>query len=178
MQEQGTLALVLSVEQVGEYDARVILYTEQSGKVHARARSLFKMKGKLAGHLQPLTIARVRLVEKKGVQIVDAMSEYRYIHEQTPTARALELLGMARLLTELTHPGQPDESLWQLISSRELVGKKLLVAIGFDPEHARCSRCERSAPSHFLLREEQYICKDCLGLWAQSGIRTGDAVVY
>jgi recombinational DNA repair protein (RecF pathway) len=178
MHELGTQALVLSVEQVGEYDARVILYTQQSGKVHARARSLFKLKGKLAGHLQPLTLVRVRLVEKKGVQIVDAMREFRYIEEETPTARALELLGMARLLSELTHPGQPDDELWQLIASRQLTGKKLLAALGFDPEHARCSRCDQPRPSHFLLREEQYMCKECFGSRAQAGVSTSGAVVY
>ncbi len=163
MNEITTSALVLDSKQTGEYDGRVTLFTQSGGKIIARARSLYKANGKLAAHLQPLTIVQVRLVEKKGIQIVDALAQQRLITPATTPAQAVQLLSVARLITELTQPQQPDQDLWNLIATGRLMSRELLAVLGFDPEHASCDRCQKKQPSHFLLREAVYVCKDCFG---------------
>lgn len=157
------MALVLDVKQTGESDARVTLFTQSAGKIVARARSLYKSNGKLAGHLQTLTIAQVRLVEKKGIQIVDALSERKLMSATTAPAEVVQLLSVARLIDELTQPQQPDERLWELIESGQLLNRQLLGVLGFDPEHASCDRCQKTQPSHFALRETVYLCRECFG---------------
>lgn len=161
MQEYSTRALVLDIEKVGERDGRVVLYTEELGKVVARAKSLYAINSKLAGHLQPLTIAQVRVVEKKGFQVVDALAVYRYTAGASPQ-KVIELLAAARLISELTSPQQPDDQLWELIVGGNLVSRPLLKILGFDPAHAVCSRCRHSSPKHFLLRDAVYLCTACM----------------
>lgn len=161
MNEFATNALVLDITQTGEYDGRIILFTETAGKITARAKSLFKLGGKLAGHLQPLTIAQVRLVEKKGVQIVDAITVKRLVTAITPATEAKRLLAVARLIDELTQPHHPDGDLWALIDSGRLMQRELLTVLGFDPEHAKCNRCEKTNPNHFLIRDAVYVCTPC-----------------
>jgi recombinational DNA repair protein (RecF pathway) len=173
MQEHSTSALVIDIEHAGEADARVTLYTELFGKIVARARSLYKPMSKLAAHIQPLTLVRVRLVEKKGVQIVDALLEHRLISRQTPKAEALELLGVARLIGELTHIYQPDAQLWEVIRSGNLMSRALLRVLGFDPDHAQCQQCRGGHPQHFILRDSTYLCASC---FTKSRSRASSAV--
>ena len=161
MQERVTLALVLSFEQTGERDGRVVLYTEHDGKVVARARSLYAPRAKLVSHLQPGTISLVRLVEKKGVQIVDALVQKRLIAGSTETIKAVEYLAILTMLAELTHPNQPDPALWRVIEQGRLASRELLRILGFDAAHAQCQGCEKLQPSYFLLRDLSYICKGC-----------------
>lgn len=161
MNECATNALVLDITQTGEYDGRVTLFTETMGKIVARAKSVFKLGGKLAGHLQPLTIARVRLVEKKGVQIVDAITVKRLVTAITPATEAKRFLAVARLIDELTQSHHPDGDLWALIVSGRLAQRELLTVLGFDPEHAKCNRCEKTNPNHFLIRDAVYVCTPC-----------------
>lgn len=183
MQEYFTRALVLDVDRTGEADARVVLFTEHLGKITARARSLFKPLSKLAAHVQPLTLTRVRLVEKNGVQLVDAMTEQRFITGSTPIVRARELLGVARLINELTHTHQPDSTLWSLIDRGALMSRELLRVLGFDPEHATCRVCRRGHPQHFILADSSYVCQRCFvtlrtGARAAVEISLGTPVVY
>ncbi len=161
MQEHSTSALVIDIEQTGEADARVTLYTQLFGKLAVRARSLYKPMSKLAAHLQPLTLVRVRLVEKRGTQIVDALTERRLISMDTTKTEARELLGVARLINELTHVYQPDSQLWEVIQSGKLMSRDLLRVLGFDPDHARCQQCRSARPRHFILRDSVYFCADC-----------------
>ena len=161
MQEYSTLGFILSVEQTGECDGRVTLFTRELGKITARAKSLYKSVSKLAAHVQPLTLARVRLVGKRGIQLTDALIEKRHINPDTDPPIAIELLSVVRLISALTHPHQPDEQLWQLIISGQLVSRELLRVLGFDPAHARCHNCQGMQPAHFLLRETVYLCKNC-----------------
>ena len=161
MNERMTEALVLSIQQTGEADGRVTLFTRDFGKVVARAKSMYKPTSKLAAHLQPLSVCQVRLVEKKGVQVVDAVRRHTYAPQGSTSAELIRMLGAAELLRELTHPGQHDPVVWGLIASGHLASRGLLKALGFDPDHARCSRCEKNPPRYFLTRETVYICEPC-----------------
>lgn len=162
MNERLTEALVLATEQTGEADGRVTLFTRDNGKVIARAKSMYKPTSKLAAHLQPLAVCQVRLVEKKGVQIVDAVRLHTYAPHSSTSAELLRMLGAAELLRELTHPGQHDAVVWGLIASGKLASRGLLKALGFDPDHALCSRCNQNPPRYFLTRETVYVCEPCV----------------
>jgi len=161
MQEFSTLALVLEVKQTGEQDGRVILYTELLGKVAVRAKSLFAPNSKLAGHLQPLMLSRVRLVEKKGVQVVDALAEKAFISAKTKPLVASEFINASRLINEMAQPFHPDAELWDLIIRNRLVSAELLRVLGFDSAHASCNQCQQAQPKHFLLRDMVYLCSKC-----------------
>lgn len=167
MQEFSTLALVLSVEPAGEADARVFLFTEALGQVVARAKSLRKPNSKLAAHLQPLMLSHVRLVVRRGAQVVDALAVRSLRQAEAKKRTDVELLGIARLIQELTSEYHPDEALWRLVSGDKLASRSMLTLLGFDPTHARCERCGALHPTHFLLRNATYLCRNCLYAGAQ-----------
>ncbi len=160
MNEYVTDAIVLDREVTGESDSRVFLFTKLLGRVTARAKSSKKIYSKLSGHLEPLTIVTVRLVEKSGFQIVDAVACGRVAKESGKICEVLTVLAMIKRLTE---PHHPDAELWQLIERGELLGRSFLKIMGFDPEHARCDQCERPNPSYFIPSDSLYRCRSCLG---------------
>ena len=82
----------------------VILFMEKMGKLLARAQSLRKITSKLAAHLQPGNLARVRVIEKGNlVQVVDALK----------IGKVSADLDKLRLLGNLLADNQPEDKLWQ-----------------------------------------------------------------
>lgn len=160
MQEFSTKALVLSVRMTGEADAGVSLFTEKEGLIIARAKSLFKSNSKLAGHLQPLMLSEVRLVEKRGIQIVDALMIRSLLQSKSS---ALVQLAVCELIERLTSPREEDKELWQLILEGSLPSIATLRILGFDPAHARCERCQKSKNLHFDIQRTSYYCSSCIG---------------
>ena len=158
MQEYATPAIVLDIVDTGESDARVFLFTKAVGRVAARARSLRKIISKLAGHLQPGNIVEVRLVEKKGFQVTDALK----VRPVAATSNMRETIAILQMIKQYAQDYHPDQALWDLIERGELYGRPFLTALGFDPEHARCSRCEKIRPSYFIIKDTVYQCRDCL----------------
>lgn len=167
MRDYVTKAIVLDKKEVGELDSRVILFTENFGKVIARAKSSRKITSKLSAHLQPLTRIDVRLMFSNSIQIVDALK----IDSLLPTAcskeQAAEMLEAAQLVAETVSDQHPDEELWQLLSRGEFTGRKILIALGFNPEHAKCEVCGRGQPEKFIIRDARYICSRCLPRFAR-----------
>lgn len=160
MQEVVTKAFILSWISQGEGDSRVTLYTEVLGKVIAKARSVRKIDSKLAGHLEPLMLSQVRLVQKKGYQIVDALGIKSF---KTDDAKKLtEMLSALGMINVLTNEEEPDQDLWQLLEAGKIISKEILKVLGFDPEHASCGECRNSSPKHFLIKQMYYVCGPCL----------------
>ncbi len=160
MQEHVTKAFVLDVEPVNEADLRVHLFTQELGRVVALAKSARKPSGKLAAHLQPLSIATVRIVERKGMQVVDSLTDERAV--SLGAREVQELVSVANLLKQMTDVYHPDPELWQLIEKQKLASAATLRILGFDPAHAQCATCGAGKPKHFLIRNTSYSCTSCL----------------
>ncbi len=155
MKEFLTEALVLNVEDSAEFDKFVVLYTKELGKVSARARGARKITSKLAGHLQPLDFTRVRLIEKNGFQIADALAFKKM--ERTP-----ESLAMVKFVKEMTFELQPDHNLWNILKkNKKISNKDLLSVLGFDPAYAECGVCAVKKPEFFSKTEQIFLCKRC-----------------
>ena len=162
MIEYFTKALVLDQENSGEFDKLIFLYTEDLGKVIAKAKSIRKITSKLASQLEPLNFVRVRLVEKNGFQIVDALA----FNKIKATQIALEL---ARFVKEMTFELQPDRKFWLLIrksfqdlkNNKKFSYKPLLKALGFAPNFARCSVCGSKYVAYFSKSEQVFLCRRC-----------------
>ncbi len=171
MQEHSTSGFVLDIEPSGESDLRVHLFTKSLGRVVALARSARKPTSKLAGHIQPLSLVTVRLVERRGMQLVDALA-ISTINELASASdkkiqKTTTQIGVAHLILKMTDLHQPDAALWQLIEKGDLATAQLLRVLGFDPLHSHCSQCNKSQPEHFLIRESIYMCSACLNRGSQ-----------
>ena len=163
MQELYTRAWVLDRVPVGEADELVTLYTEQFGKIRARARSIRKITSKVSSQLQPLGFSRVRLIRRNGPRdefaVLDALAEAR------GDAR---LIPIARLILNMTHEWEVDTALWEYIEKiqeravpePEMYGN-ILSILGFDHKHATCMMCGATSVRAFVAESHDFACELC-----------------
>lgn len=162
MTEYLTKALVLDTENAGELDKLVYLYTEKLGKVIAKAKSIRKITSKLAAHLQPLNFVKVRLVEKNGFQVVDALTFDR-IEISTQALAGLQFI------KEMTFELQPDKRLWLTLKksfedfkkNKKFSYKPLIEVLGFALDFARCHTCGSQFIVYFSKTEQLFLCRRC-----------------
>ena len=133
MQEYITRAVVLDIEPIKELDDRFSLYTEKYGKLKPRTTSTHKITSKLIGHLQPGYITNVRLVERRGLRLVDALKQGK---SGTSPVKLY-------LLDQLLHEAEPDEEIWNLLTNGDFSWVQMLGVLGWDPTHATCAKCGR-----------------------------------
>jgi len=175
MQEYVTQAFVLDSEPAGEADLRVHLFTKELGRVVAFARAARKANSRLAAHVQPLSLVTVRLVERRGFQIVDALIEERFASADLKSTQAT--VEVAELLKSMTDVYHPDAAIWSLLEQRKLASATMLRVLGFDPAHAHCSNCDKEHPEHFIISTTSYLCSACRRLGASRQANQSAVVV-
>jgi recombinational DNA repair protein (RecF pathway) len=116
-----------------------------------RAKSSRRITSKLAGHLEPGTVAKVRFIEKGGTQIVDALKSSR-------AEISLEDLGF---LNDLLPDMQADAELWADLARQPFSWNGVLKTLGWDPRGAFCALCRRGAAWFFIPRQE-FFCDGCV----------------
>lgn len=117
MNEYLTDAIILGREDLNEFDSRVDLYTKNHGRLKAKAKSIRKSTSKLAGHLEPLMLSRVRLVDKNDILVVDslAMDRFDFLRSSPKSFQSgLQLLGFFR---QNILEGEQDLALWSWLKS-------------------------------------------------------------
>ncbi len=155
MKDYVTKAVVLEREPIGEADSRVVLFTEQFGKVVARAKGARKITSKLSAHLEPLSLITARLVFSKSIQVADSLKVSSF-------KLNVESIEVANLISETVSNQHPDGHLWELISRGRFSGRGILTALGFDLAHAKCEVCHRPKPERFVIKQASYVCIKCL----------------
>lgn len=148
MNEYRSEAIVLDAEPVGEADTRFSLFTERFGRIVARGKSARKITSKLTPHLQVGDLSSVRIVEKNGLRIADALKARRLLHAPS------DLRALGRLL----HDAERDSGLWQALTRDAFSWRAVLALLGWDPEHALCVKC-RNAVVAFLVKTQEFVCE-------------------
>lgn len=150
MQEYSTEAIVLDKETNGDLDARITLFTKKFGKLAGKAKSVRKITSKLSGHLEPGNLVQARLVEKNGLQVVDALKQ-----EKLPNNPS-DFYFLGRLLAD----AEPEPDLWNALTAGNFSWKEGLKILGWDPEFASCSACGKRA-SAFHSKSQEFFCGAC-----------------
>jgi len=148
MYEYQSEAIVLDAVPAGESDTRFFLYTKKYGRIVARAQSARKITSKLTPHLQAGDVAEIRVVEKNGLRLADALKMRRLPHAPG------DLWGLNRLL----HDTERDDRLWHALCADMYSWRGVLTLIGWNPERAICARC-RSAGQAFLIGTQEFVCE-------------------
>lgn len=131
MKEYATEAIIIGKEPLNELDSRIDFYTRHFGRLRAKAKSARKPTSKLAAHLEPLTLSRIRLVEKNGIGglsaggllVADALTIDRFekVRFSAEThGRALELLDFFRVNV---FENEADFGLWQWLRTALATGE-------------------------------------------------------
>ena len=172
MVEYFTQAIVLDKEDFNETDSVVYFYTEELGRVTAKAKGLKKPLSKLNAHLETLNFAEVRFVSGKNgnFQLVDALSfdyDLRKKIKKSP-AETVKFLKMARFVKEMTFDLQKDLHLWHALRKvtgadveEKIIYRLLLKILGFDPKAAVCSLCHNPNPAVFYMKDHVFLCEKC-----------------
>jgi len=150
VQEYLCEAIVLNFEPNGDLDGRFSLFTRKFGKITAKAKSSRKITSKLSGHLQPGSFSAVRLIEKNGLQVVDALKKERVSADLDDLYR----LNLA-LATEVAEP-----EIWDMLKDNSFNWRKVLRFLGWDPQGSVCGICRRGAAA-FSLRSHEFLCSSC-----------------
>ncbi len=155
MREFFTEALVLDKLESNEYDFIADLFTRDLGRVKARVKSGRKILSKLSPHLEPLTVSEVRLVEKAGLIVADALTVKRF-------NRGFKVLN---LLKSLVQSGEADQHLWfaavQTLTEGEVDLSNILKVLGYDPAFVSCFACQNPKASAFFPEDQSFFCARC-----------------
>jgi recombinational DNA repair protein (RecF pathway) len=160
MQEYVTDAVVLAKRASGEFDARYTLFTKKFGKMTGRAKSSRKITSKLAGHLEPGSVVKVRFIEKSGTQIVDALATARADISQK------DLAALDGLISEM----DADASLWEQVSRGKISWVTIMKTLGWDPTEAACAGCGRRSPAHFFVPRQEFFCDLCVSKFPRNEV--------
>lgn len=181
---KDTPALILSRQDYKENDSLVSVYTSRFGKLTLVARGTKKLNSKLAGHIEPLTLADIMIVSGKGFDYIGAAitrAAYSGIREDL---NKLYYAGQAiNLFSRLTKESQGDERLFFLLlkwleilndfagfkrENGELILAfftiKFLAELGYKPEMYRCLECSQAISpgrNYFNLLNGGLICGNC-----------------
>lgn len=172
MREYLTEALVLDKTASNETDLAVDLYAKELGRVKAKITSGQKITSKLSPHLEPLTFSLVRLTEKKGFVVADALTKDNLSYfRKSPVsfAKALKLIAAMR---ELIYPEEKDPKLWFWLKKTlpkglsvgrqgEIFYNQFLKILGYDPKLAQCRKCHSKFIKYFLVEDQIFLCRSC-----------------
>jgi len=150
MHEYLSEAVVLDRFPNGDLNGRVVFLTKRFGKLVGRAKSIRKITSKLSGHLQPGNLVQVRMIEKNGLQVVDALKKER--------------LGLSlpelRFLGEILSEAEPEFVIWEMLVGGKFSWNDVLRILGWDPNFSSCGFCYGSTEI-FHPRTQEFFCKNC-----------------
>ncbi len=157
MERMALRAVVLSSVDYGEADRLVTLFTKDRGKLTAFAAGARKSKRRFAGAMDPGTLSRAQLVERRGttwrLDALDVEDTFHALREDLGLiSRALYCLELCR---ELLREGEPHPELFDALVdylgglSRKERGPTSLIAFelaalsqaGLQPRFDACAVC-------------------------------------
>lgn len=170
MQELYSRALVLGRSDVNEVDGMIVFFTEQYGRISARAKSIRKPTSKLSAHLQPLSFVKVRCIRRAGPRdgfgIIDAL--YDEDMESFQTRRRYDLIPFINFLITATFDFQKDQQLWHFLVNIFQknydpvdVARAILKLFGIWDDRALCAQCKKSPVHVFHIQQEKFFCSSC-----------------
>ncbi len=151
MREYLSEGIILAAFPNGDLDLRLSVFTKDFGKLRAKVKSARKITSKLAGHLQPGFITKLRIIEKNGLQIVDALKIGVVGVSQA------ELEQLEKLLPEM----EPEPNLWSLADGGNISWPNILKTLGWDPAQATCAGCGGNPVVTFRLSNQDFFCAEC-----------------
>ena len=178
----STKVIMLNSFPFRENDSKTIIYSVDRGKLELVARGARKIGSKLAGHIEPISLADVMVVKGRQYDYVGgAVSNNCYGIIKSDLDK-LQIAGKAiRIFNKLVRPEQKDENIYILlqefldeINKKDLSADyellynffilKLLVLLGYSPELYYCAECRRKIKpkrNKFDFLKGGIVCDSC-----------------
>jgi len=176
-----TKAIILSSYPYKEHDRIISFFSENYGRMEARARGTRKIESKLAGHLEPFIETELLLAHGKHW---DILAGSRTLEPAQILRSQLELSSLAALCSEavklITRFNAPDARIFRILKNTfsllederlTLAHKRslgisflwqMLAIAGFTPELTRCIHCRNAAENGaFSFEGGGILCPNC-----------------
>ncbi len=112
----STEGIILKRVDIGEADSLFTIYTEEFGKIKARAQGIKKEEAKLKGHLEPLNLSGISFISgKNGPRLISAelILFFPNIRREIDKLRAVSYI--TSFIDRHCFDGEKDEKLWGLL---------------------------------------------------------------
>ena len=102
-------AIILNKQDFREGDSRIVCYSEDQGKMSLVVRGGKKLKSKLTGHCEPLTLARLMVIRGKDFDYVGtAQGENFFPAIKNDLEKITIALQALNLINKMTREGEAD----------------------------------------------------------------------
>ncbi len=174
-----TEGVVLRQMPLGEADRILTLFTPDRGKLRVVAKGVRRPKSRLAGHLEPLTRARVSVREGRSLDHVgeaETLRSYRRLREDLKLVS--KGIYLADLIDSFTVDQSPSTALFDVLvgslawlesasgveEALRYFEVQLLHVSGFGPELRNCVECRsalKPSPYGFCAAAGGILCAGC-----------------
>ena len=176
--------IVLNRRPFAEDDGRVVVYSCERGKLELVVRGMKKIKSKLAGHLEPITLVNIMAVRGRQYDYVGAAASANcYFNIKSDLAKITTAGEAIKIFNRIIKPKQADTEVFKLVKDflDTLDGRislifdqdlfvhffifKLLIKLGHQPELYYCVKCRKKIlpqGNKFDLARGGLICHECL----------------
>lgn len=177
-----TQGIVLNRRAFDEDGSRVIIYTEDKGKLELVARGTKKIKSKLAGHLEPFCLADIMVVRGKHYDYIgNAVSRNCYSQIKSDLVK-LAIAGKAiKIFDKIIKIGQADREIFKNLKSfLEILNRnsassnqdllsyffifKIMISLGYEPQLYNCAICRskiKPSGNRFNFKRGGLVCPGC-----------------
>ena len=181
-------AIILNRQDYKEFDSLVSLYSLQAGRQTLLARGTKKSGSKLAGHIEPLTLADVMVISGRGFDYLGSAITRKSYPGLRADLNKLFFAGSAiNIFSRLVQENEPDKQVFDFLlfwlgslDSLALGGEttkedgqffwsffvlQLMSRLGYRPELYKCLRCGqalKTGGSRFQLLDSGLVCSVCL----------------
>lgn len=164
MVELITEGVVLARDAGRRFDDRYTIFTKEAGKVVAHSTGTRRIVSKLAPHLEPGTLAKLRIVQRSpdsGSRVVDALEVARRVDG--------DFMSLARGVATLAPEFERDVALFNVLRAAVVAGiggsrvvRSVLARMGFDHTCASCASCGARSVAYFVLEDILFVCRICV----------------
>jgi hypothetical protein len=159
----NTRAIILARYDFRESDSRIVCYSEDRGKLELVARGAKKLKSKSSGHIEPLTLSRLMVVQGKDVNYAGtAIGENFYSNIKSDLDKIFIASEALALVDKMTREGEVD-------SHREIFN----LLKGFLGE-LEVNRGTVVAPAKSGIHNSGQVDFKLDSRWSLSSVKTGD----
>ena len=183
----NTQALVLKRHDWREHDSRVVLYTKKFGKISLVARGIKKITSKIAGHIEPISLADIMILKGKSFNYLGSSLITNSYLNIKHDLNAVYFAGRSlAVFDNLVKEDSPDEELFDFLiyylaslddlavsGLKKEVGEdffsyfifQILAILGYKPELYHCLNCRKiiePTGNSFNFRLGGLICPRCL----------------
>lgn len=180
--ERKYAGVILAKKNIGEADRIYNIYTQEAGKIQAKAVGVRKQNAKLAGSLENFTLADITVVKKNGTgKITSSIVENNFSNIRSNLDIVTSVFEAVEVFNQLVGIGERDEKIFNLLKDYLEAANtennedkikiislgfvfQLVALLGYKIEVVRCANCgaELKSVSNFFSAEQGgIVCQNC-----------------